>query len=104
MKPWLREALICMGWGAGIVGGILGLGMLLGAKVGPCGPVNGAAVFEIVAMLPGLLAGGFINECLGNETLATTTMFVTLVGSYSVVTFGARRLFRRGDDKKPAYR
>jgi len=54
MKPWKKEALVCLACGVAIVGVLYGLGALGGGRFGPCGPSNDAALFLILAVLPGL--------------------------------------------------
>ena len=95
MKRWKKEALVCLGCGAAIVGLLVGLSEIFGAKFGPCGPANNAAIFSILAVLPGVPVIGFLPQGAGDHWFSEIALFGAAICGYALPVWVVRWIFRQ---------
>lgn len=94
MKPWKKEALVCLGGGALIVALLFGTGAAIGGKMGPCDPIYGGAWFSVAAVLPGLPLMAVMPDWLADGYAGSAIVFTAAVIGYAGLVLLVRRLGR----------
>jgi hypothetical protein len=100
MKPWKKEALVCLASGAAIVGLLVAAGMIFGGKWGPCGPANDAALLDIAAVFPGIWLYAVLPRVEGEDYVGAVLVFTASIAGYALLVLIVRRVLGFGPRSK----